>query len=122
MNNKALVWLILGVASVVGSMLFTFISVFPLGDSIFSMLVITMFALFAVAFVLLFSKFRKVKNNIMYTLITLAGVFVPIVFGFWRIFPLLDGNIAVLYFLMHFIFAGGIVALYSQRTQIMKLF
>lgn len=119
---KPLVWLIIGVVLILTPMLYELMTFFPFMDSTMNFWVIVMHMLFASAFLLLFARSNKFKLDInIYLVAFLFAFFVPLLFAAVVIMPLVTNAMILIYLLMHFVFAGGFLTLYSQQSQIKKL-
>ena len=114
--------LVLSIILLVTPLLFNSFAVFPMFSLQYSVMILGLFALFATGFVFLISKLSKVKRNLLYLLAFVGAVLIPIVFGLFAVTPFLASAVAWMYMLMHFVFAAGAVMLYTQRSEIKKLF
>lgn len=116
MDTKALIWLVFALALLLTPIVFAFSSI-----STVALEVLAMYAVFAGAFLLLYAKKSKVTKNIAYMIGFVAALILPLGFAYFMVVPFIPSIIAMLFVLMHFIFAAGVVTLYSQWAKIKKL-
>ena len=113
----------LSIALVLVPFLFAFAILFPLGHSMLNFEVLLMYALFASAFFVAVAKFNKVRKNMLYALGLVVAVLVPVAFAVTQVFPLMASTtFSLMYLLMHFVLAGGLILAYSHRTALKNLF
>ena len=120
---KILVWLVVGIAMVLVPMLYELITFIPRLDTMTSFGIILMNLFFAGAFLLLFARSSKFKLSDlnMYVIVFLFLVAVPLLFAWIIISPMVSMSMLLIYLLMHLVFTGGVLTLYSQQSQIRKL-
>jgi len=119
---KPLILLIAGISAILAPFLVAGVLVMPEGNNLFKIMVIGMNALFAAGLLLLFIKYRKVKSNKFYLLGVLAMLFAPLGFAYFMVAPLVSTSFSLIYLLMHFVLAIGILTLWLQRNKIKSIF
>lgn len=85
------------------------------------LMVLLMYALTAGAFLLLFMKPKK-GNKQLFTIATVVMLAVPLIYAYLYVAPLLASGMAMLYVLMQFVLASGVITIYTQRAKIKSLF
>lgn len=88
-----------------------------------NLLVVAMYLVFAVGFLAPVAKYNKIKKN-TFLIVGIAGaLLLPLVFALTQVFPLLHSDMnSLMFLLMHFVLAGGVVLAYSHRTALKNLF
>ena len=101
---------------------FAFAVVFPLGSSMLNLLVVLMYLVFAVGFWVSVAKYNKVRKNTFLAVGVVGAILLPILFAWTQVFPLINSNMNDLMFLlMHFVLASGVILAYSHRTALKNL-
>lgn len=118
MNKKVAAMLIFSLAAILAAVLFSWAFVFSLVNPL---IVLLMNVLVAGAFVLLFMKQKK-GNKSLYAVATVVMLLGPLVYAYLYVAPFFSTALAVMYVLMHFVFAFGVVTVYTQWAKIKKLF
>ena len=118
LNKKIVATLVFSLAAILAPLLFLWGFIFSFANS---MLVVLMYGLTAAAFLLLFMKPKK-GNKGLFTIATVVMLVVPLVYAYLYVAPLLVGGMAMLYVLMQFVLASGVVTFYTQWAKIKSLF
>ena len=110
--------LIFSLAAILAAVLFSWAAIFALVNPL---IVLLMHTLVAFAFVLQFMKPKK-SNKTLFTLASVVMLIIPLVYAYMVVAPLVVGATAMIYILMHFVFAFGVVTAYTQWAKFKKLF
>jgi hypothetical protein len=116
--------LVLSIILLVTPFLFNSFAVFPMFSLQYSVMILGSFVLFAISINLLVfvSGLPKAERTLRYSFAVAGSLSVPLLFAVFGVTPFLASAVAWMYVLMHFVFAAGAVMLYTQRSQIKKLF
>jgi hypothetical protein len=113
---------VLSVALVILPFVFASAVVFPLGNSFLALMVLIMYFIFTVGLWFPVAKYNKVRKNTLYMIGVLAAIFVPVAFAWTQVLPLLHSSAyGIMYLLMHFVIAGGVILAYSHRAALKKI-
>ena len=119
----SLIWLVLSAALVLVPFVFAFAVVFPLGSSMLNLLVVVMYLVFTGGFLAPVAKYNKIRKNTFLAVGVVGAILLPIVFAWTQVFPLLNSTMnSLMFLLMHFVLASGLILAYSHRTALKNLF
>ena len=115
--------LVLSIILLVTPLLFNSFAVFPMFSLQYSVMILGSFVLFAISInLLVFVSGLPKAERTLRSFAVAGSLSVPLLFAVFGVTPFLASAVAWMYMLMHFVFAAGAVMLYTQRSEIKKLF
>jgi hypothetical protein len=117
---KPLLWLLTGVTLILVPIIATLIILYV--SNLMYLTILLMYGLFSLGFLMIFKSYYKLAKNPLMLISVLAELLIPLIFAYFVVVPLVLSATALLYVLLHVVFSGGVLTLYSQRGKISKLF